>query len=95
MSQFEQRENSGALFVNDKKSHEKQPDFTGTINVGGLDFYISAWKKQGASGVKFMSLAVTEKQERQEQPQRQQQAPQRPGQQRPTSKPDDPFGDNW
>jgi hypothetical protein len=51
----------GALFKNDKKSHENQPDYTGTLNVSGVDFFLSAWIKTAESGRKYMSLAVTEK----------------------------------
>ena len=53
--------NSGALFRNDKKASEKHPDYRGDINVGGKDFWVSAWVKTSKKGTKFMSLSVTEK----------------------------------
>jgi len=52
--------NSGALFKAEKKS-EKHPDYTGSLNVGGVDYFISSWLKTSKSGTKFMSLSVTEK----------------------------------
>ena len=55
--------NSGALFKNDRKESEKHPDYKGSINVGGTDYWLSAWIKTGKSG-KFMSLAVTPKDEK-------------------------------
>jgi uncharacterized protein (DUF736 family) len=58
----------GALFKNDKKSHENQPDYTGTLNVSGVEFYLSAWLKTSESGRKYMSLAVTEKEKPQPKP---------------------------
>ena len=52
---------SGALFKNDKKETEKHPDYRGSINVGGTDYWLSAWIKTAKTGGKYMSLAVTAK----------------------------------
>lgn len=57
--------NSGSLFKNDKKTDGKHPDYRGTINVGGTDYWLSAWIRVAGPnaknpGSKFMSLAVTE-----------------------------------
>ena len=57
---MEQRNNSGVLFVNDKKENERAPQYKGNINVDGKDYWISAWIKEGKSG-KFMGLAVAPK----------------------------------
>ena len=54
--------NSGALFKNDKKGNEKRPDYNGSLNVNGEEFWVSAWVKVGKkSGEKFMSLSIQEK----------------------------------
>lgn len=50
--------NRGVLFKNDDKKTDKHPDYTGTINVDGTDFRLSAWIKTGKKGGKFMSLSV-------------------------------------
>jgi hypothetical protein len=54
----------GTLFVNDKKETEKHPDYNGSINVGGKDFWISGWKKKSEkTGKTFLSLSVRAKEE--------------------------------
>lgn len=55
--------NSGALFKNDKDGNESRPDYKGSINVGGVDYWISSWLKTSKKGTKFMSLSVQPKDE--------------------------------
>ena len=55
-----QRENSGILFKNDRKASERHPDYKGNATIGGEEFYLSAWVKQGRNG-KFLSLSFTSK----------------------------------
>jgi len=57
---FEQRENSGALFRNDRKEKDTHPDYNGTANIEGVDYYINAWLKEGKSG-KFFSFSFKRK----------------------------------
>jgi uncharacterized protein (DUF736 family) len=52
--------NRGVLFKNDKGDNPNRPDYTGKINVGGTEYRLSAWIKDSQSGKKFMSLAVSE-----------------------------------
>ena len=67
--------NRGVLFKNDRKESDKHPAYKGSVNVGGVEFWLSAWIKEGAKG-KFMSLSVSEKEQRQEAaPSRQQRPP--------------------
>lgn len=54
-------ENRGVLFTNDKKLSPKHPDFKGTLNVGGVDYWLSAWNKQSAKGNDFISVSVEKK----------------------------------
>jgi hypothetical protein len=58
----EQRENSGVLFKNDRKQTDKQPDYVGALNVGGAEYELAAWIKQGEQK-KFLSIVVKPKPE--------------------------------
>lgn len=58
---YETKENSGALFNNDKKQQEKHPDFTGKCLIDGKMREVSAWLRKSANGTEFISLAFREK----------------------------------
>ena len=60
---MDKKDNSGVLFKNDKKESANQPDYKGNITVDGVDYWLSAWIKEGKSG-KFMGLAVNPKEEK-------------------------------
>jgi uncharacterized protein (DUF736 family) len=53
--------NRGALFKNERKEKDAQPDYTGSLNVDGVDFFLDAWLKTADSGRKFMSVSVKRK----------------------------------
>lgn len=53
--------NRGAMFKNDKEGNEKRPDYTGSLNVEGKDYKLSAWIRAAKSGDKFLSIACEEK----------------------------------
>lgn len=55
--------NRGILSVNDRKLNDKHPDFKGSINVGGKEYWLSAWNKVSAKGA-FMSVSIEAKEDR-------------------------------
>ena len=62
---MEKKDMSGALFKNDRKEKETQPDYRGDAKINGQEYWISAWVKEGKAG-KFFSLALTPKESRPE-----------------------------
>lgn len=60
--------NTGTLFKNDRKEKDTHPDYRGSINVGGQDFWLSAWIREAKGGErqgqKFMSLSVQPKEDK-------------------------------
>ncbi|MCP4696076.1 MAG: hypothetical protein GY862_04405 [Gammaproteobacteria bacterium] len=55
--------NSGVLFRNDNRETENHPEFSGRINVNGVEYWLSAWVKTAAkTGRKYFSLSVSPKQ---------------------------------
>jgi hypothetical protein len=77
--------NKGVLFKNDRKDSDRHPDYTGNINVDGVEFWLSAWIKEGQRG-KFMSLSIKPKEEQRQQPQQQQSISQRAAPRRPDTR---------
>lgn len=78
MSQYDNTDR-GVLFRNDEKKSDRHPDYSGSLNVGGVEFFLDAWIKESQSGRKFMSLSVKAKQK---QPEQRQDAPKTHGQMR-------------
>lgn len=67
MAEFDNT-NRGALFKNEKREKDTHPEYTGTINVDGVDYWLSAWIKEGSKG-KFFSLSVKAKEDKPQQKQ--------------------------
>lgn len=53
--------NRGTLGKNMNKTADNHPDYSGSINVGGNDYWLSGWVKEGRDGKKFFSLSIKPK----------------------------------
>ena len=53
--------NRGVLFRDDKKAKPEDRDYSGSINIGGTEFWLSGWIKTSKKGSKFLSLSVKPK----------------------------------
>jgi hypothetical protein len=53
--------NRGVLFREEKKSKPEDRDYSGSINIGGTDYWLSGWVKTSKKGSKFLSLSVKPK----------------------------------
>jgi uncharacterized protein (DUF736 family) len=60
---YETKNNSGALFKNDRKEKDTHPDYKGNAVIDGVDMWVSAWLKTAQSGTKYMSLSFQPKNE--------------------------------
>lgn len=91
----EQRDNSGALFANDKKGNDKAPDAKGNATVNGRAVSVSAWWRTSKAGTEYLSLAFDEPRERQAAPfaEPPPQAPAPPPRQKPEEQPTLPADD--
>lgn len=71
---FDQKPNSGAMFTNENKTNENQPDWRGDVyldktfvieqahkaNGSLVKISISAWAKTAKSGKEYLSLSASE-----------------------------------
>lgn len=79
--------NTGILSKNDRREKDTHPEYTGTINVDGVDYWLSAWIKEGKpggkmEGRKFFSLSLRKKEVHREaspSPRKSHGGPQEPG----------------
>jgi hypothetical protein len=60
------RDNSGILGRNTRKEKDTHPTHTGRCTVAGVEYWISAWVKDGQDGSKFFSLSFRPREEQQQ-----------------------------
>lgn len=56
---METKNNTGAIFKNDKKQGN-QPDYRGKVNVNGKEMEIALWLKESSKGTKYFSCSFSE-----------------------------------
>ena len=60
---FETKDFTGALFANDKKQKDTDPNAKGSVDIAGVEYWVSAWTNTAASGKRYQSLKFTAKEE--------------------------------
>jgi hypothetical protein len=60
-SNFEHKENSGSVWVNDRKTEDRHPDRTGSATIDGVEYWVSGWLKKTKDDKPYLSLAFKPK----------------------------------
>jgi hypothetical protein len=60
---YEMKDNSGSLWVNNRKTAETHPDRTGSILLNGVEYWLDGWLKKTKDGKPYLSLSVKPKTE--------------------------------
>ncbi len=63
---YEMKDFTGSLFKNEDKLSDTHADYTGSIMVAGVEYWLNSWLKVSKNGKKFLSLSVKPKVQRNE-----------------------------
>jgi hypothetical protein len=60
--------NSGMIARNENRKTDNHPEFSGSLNVEGVDYWVSAWVNEGKpggkmEGKKYFSIKITRKEQ--------------------------------
>ena len=58
---FEQTDNTGAVFVNDRKQEDAHPDRTGSALIDGRPYYVNGWLRKTKDGQTYLALSFKRK----------------------------------
>jgi len=61
MSEYQQKDDSGVLFKNDKKETDSHPDYKGNAMIDGTEYWFSAWINTSKTGTKYMKTSFSKK----------------------------------
>lgn len=53
---YEQKDNSGSLFANEKREKDSHPQAKGTAMIDGREYWVDAWTNTSANGKRYQSL---------------------------------------
>lgn len=63
---YQQKDNSGAIFIAREKKSDRHPDMTGECMVNGKMMRVAAWNKTSKGGTQYLSLSFSEPMEKRE-----------------------------
>ena len=58
---YEQRDLSGAIFKNEKRTTDNHPQFTGKALIDGVEYWVSGWTKKDKNSDTWVSLSFKKK----------------------------------
>jgi len=61
---YEQKDNSGSLFKNDKREKDTHANARGSALIDGVKYWIDAWTNEAKDGSKYQSLKFKRADER-------------------------------
>lgn len=61
---YEQKDNRGALFENERKRNNDDADRTGSALIDGRDYWVNGWVKRSKDGKRYLSLSFRLKEQR-------------------------------
>lgn len=53
------KQNRGAIWKNERKEQDSHPDFTGSLNIDGREYWVNAWKRAADAGPKSPALSFS------------------------------------
>lgn len=57
---YELKDNSGSIFVNDRKTSEKQPTYKGRVKLMGKEWDIAIWTKLDRNNQTYYNFSLSE-----------------------------------
>ena len=61
---YEQKDNSGTMFKNDKKEQDTHADYNGSIKVAGVEYWLNCWVNKPEGKKPYLSVSVKPKEQR-------------------------------
>jgi hypothetical protein len=58
---YEQKDNSGSLFKNDRREKDTHAHAKGTALIDGVEYWVDAWTNEARDGSKYQSLKFKRK----------------------------------
>lgn len=59
--EHQRKDNTGAIFKNDRKESDSHPDYKGQAMIDGSEYWISVWFNKSKAGNKYMSVKFNPK----------------------------------
>jgi hypothetical protein len=61
---YEVKDNSGSIWINDRKDQDTHPDRAGSAKIGGVDYWVNGWLRKTSDGKPYLSLSFKPKQDK-------------------------------